>query len=588
MRPTVHIELTGNGSLAPTVDQGLTASLTFFVVRTNCVEDLTPTIVSGLPPDVTATFNPPVLTVTQGYCQVTFAAAADATPGTFPIVIRCTGATVRPDDIDATVTVVVNTSPAIALGLSPSAMDVVQGQSNTATVSVARTNTTEEVTLSVSGLPSGLSGSFAPNPVTSANQSSVLTVTDNVGASVVVNDTYQVSGAATGITIAPVNGTVSVIAAGGAGQQNGAAVVEDDFANYPDDAAFRAVQGTGLMYNSGSFEAAELGPSSVDPSRNCYRILILNDQSQAQMAKTNFTPILNAGFYFEHAYQPGFTTVGTMIVAGSNPPRLTSHAYKALFLTYSGANGRVGFEWTSTNSMVLTGGWTNSGAGNYSTAAAIVTAFGAPFGTTAPDGAWNVAQTIAMYLSVEYPDADTQVVRMWSWLKAGPTPTLPLATLICKRGGGTLRPIAGISFGANYNHGPGYRPAAPTAIEWDKWQLFNLDNTPNPRTLPTPPLVTLPTTPVVIARGTSVDIPVVIERGTYTGTITVAYQNASQMSSRGLTLTVLTPLTAGVNATTLRITASAGATLGFASIEDGALVFAGIKVRYFLPYTVTV
>src|SRR5204862_358089 len=75
-----------------------------------------------------------------------------------------------------TATLVVTASPDFTLGASPSRRTVVQGTSTSYTATITPSNGfTGQVTFTVSGLPAGASGSFAPNPATSSSTLSVTT-----------------------------------------------------------------------------------------------------------------------------------------------------------------------------------------------------------------------------------------------------------------------------------------------------------------------------------------------------------------------------------------------------------------------------
>jgi hypothetical protein len=80
------------------------------------------------------------------------------------------------------VTLTVNPAPSFTLSDFPGALTVVQGKSGTSTVTVNDLNGfTGEVTLSATGLPSGVTASFVPNPTTG---SSVLTLTASSSAAI--------------------------------------------------------------------------------------------------------------------------------------------------------------------------------------------------------------------------------------------------------------------------------------------------------------------------------------------------------------------------------------------------------------------
>ena len=91
----------------------------------------------------------------------------------------------------------VNPAPSFTLGASPASLTVAQGASGKSTITVTGQNSfTGSVTLAASGLPSGVTATFATNPTTG---SSVLTVT--AGSSVIVGSaTITVKGTSGSLT----------------------------------------------------------------------------------------------------------------------------------------------------------------------------------------------------------------------------------------------------------------------------------------------------------------------------------------------------------------------------------------------------
>ena len=97
-------------------------------------------------------------------------------------------------------------SPDFTLGVSPASRSVVAGNSTTYTVSTAALNgSTQSISLSVSSLPAGASGSFSPASVT-AGGSSTLTVTTSAAAPAT---TFTVTGTSTTTHSATASITVS-------------------------------------------------------------------------------------------------------------------------------------------------------------------------------------------------------------------------------------------------------------------------------------------------------------------------------------------------------------------------------------------
>ena len=113
---------------------------------------------SGLPSGVTASFAP---NPTTGNTQVTLTASSTATVGQYNIII-----TGKSGALTATTTLAVGVYPQ-SFTLSASSPSIGQGTSSTAYVYVyPQYGFAGNVTLSASGLPSGVTASFAPNPTT--------------------------------------------------------------------------------------------------------------------------------------------------------------------------------------------------------------------------------------------------------------------------------------------------------------------------------------------------------------------------------------------------------------------------------------
>ena len=113
---------------------------------------------SGLPSGVTASFAP---NPTTGNTQVTLTASSTATVGQYNMII-----TGKSGALTATTTLAVGVYPQ-SFTLSASSPSIGQGTSSTAYVYVyPQYGFTGNVTLSASGLPSGVTASFAPNPTT--------------------------------------------------------------------------------------------------------------------------------------------------------------------------------------------------------------------------------------------------------------------------------------------------------------------------------------------------------------------------------------------------------------------------------------
>jgi uncharacterized membrane protein len=157
------------------VVQGASATYTVSTAVTSGNAQTVNLSVAGVPSGATATFTPPSVTA-GGSSTLTIATTSSTATGTFTLTITGTGTTAAHS---TTVTLVVS-GPVVddfSISASPASQSVVQSSSATYTVSTAVTSgNAQTVSLSVSGLPSGATGSFNPASVT-AGGSSTLTVT---------------------------------------------------------------------------------------------------------------------------------------------------------------------------------------------------------------------------------------------------------------------------------------------------------------------------------------------------------------------------------------------------------------------------
>ena len=146
--------------------------------------------VSGLPSEVTGDFNP---TSTRSTSILTLRAMPNATLGrdTFTVTGTAHGCPVSTTD---EVNVIDSDTPGFELSMIPESGDVDRGSSRTYDVEVdPETGFTSNVTLTVSELGTGLSGSFSRSPVTSSDWTSRLTLDTDCNASL-GSDLFKVTG----------------------------------------------------------------------------------------------------------------------------------------------------------------------------------------------------------------------------------------------------------------------------------------------------------------------------------------------------------------------------------------------------------
>jgi len=118
---------------------------------------------SGLPTGVTASFSPDPATSTS---TLTLAVSDSAKIKTTAITITGTFGS-----LSHTTTVKLNTvTPNFTLTASPETLIVDQGSSGSSTITINPTNTFDQsVALSASGVPTGVTASFSPDPATSTS-----------------------------------------------------------------------------------------------------------------------------------------------------------------------------------------------------------------------------------------------------------------------------------------------------------------------------------------------------------------------------------------------------------------------------------
>ncbi len=165
--------LTANPS-SVAIAQGSQGTSTISITPSNGFSGSVTLSASGLPSGVTAAFSPNPATSTS---TLTLTASATAATGTVTVTITGTSGTLTNTTV---LSLSVNTLKTFSLSASPNAVTITQGSQGTSTISITPSNGfSGSVTLSASGLPSGVTAAFSPNPATS---SSTLTLTASVTA----------------------------------------------------------------------------------------------------------------------------------------------------------------------------------------------------------------------------------------------------------------------------------------------------------------------------------------------------------------------------------------------------------------------
>lgn len=131
--------------------------------------------VNGLPAGATATFSPPTANGVGGVnSTLTIATSASVLGGNYALTVCGTVNGLNHCAVPVNLTV---TAPDFTINATPASQTILPGASTTYTISTAALNGfTANIALTLTGLPSGATGSFTPNPI-GPGGSSTLTVT---------------------------------------------------------------------------------------------------------------------------------------------------------------------------------------------------------------------------------------------------------------------------------------------------------------------------------------------------------------------------------------------------------------------------
>ena len=249
--------------------------------------------VTGLPGGAIALFSPEGFTGSSGSTTMTVATTEATPPGTYQLTVTAADTSGAPSDSEV-VTLVVNppSTPGFTLSASPSTQPIeANGQAFFSVIVTSQNGYSGNGTFTVSGLPAGVSGSFAPATYTGGSGNSTLTLT--AGASVAAGS-YPLSIIATDSSGAPVQSTNVTLVVNQAASQ---------------DFTLTATPGTLVVKRgkSGSYNVA------VTPSGGFNETVALSVTGVPASAGSSFNPsFLNGG---------GSSTLS--ITAGTATPRGT-------------------------------------------------------------------------------------------------------------------------------------------------------------------------------------------------------------------------------------------------------------------------
>ena len=215
--------------------------------------------VSGLPAGVTASFSPASIAAPgAGNSTLTFTASNTATTGTTNIMITASGGSATHTTIVG-LTVNATATPDFGISVSPASLSVTQGSSGSTTVSITVSggfNST--VSLSASGLPSGVTASFNPASIAAPGSSTLTLSATSTATTGTTNITLNANGGGV-IHTATIALTVS---ASGGGNTTSQILSNPGFENgssNPSPWAVTTTQSTNRVINNTSVEPPHSG-----------------------------------------------------------------------------------------------------------------------------------------------------------------------------------------------------------------------------------------------------------------------------------------------------------------------------------------
>jgi subtilase family serine protease len=191
-----------------TVPRSSSASNTITVTGVNGFSGSVALTVGTLPSGLTASFSPATTTTSS---KLTFAASSTAAAGTYSVTVTGTSGTLK-----ATTTVSVTvTAPGFTLAFVPTSLGVTRGSSASGTLSLAAVNGfAGTVSVSVTGLPAGVTASFGTAITTGTSINFAASSTATIGNSTVTlkgtSGTLSASTAFTLTVAAPASGSTTV------------------------------------------------------------------------------------------------------------------------------------------------------------------------------------------------------------------------------------------------------------------------------------------------------------------------------------------------------------------------------------------
>src|SRR5271166_2930809 len=136
---------------------------------------------SGVPSGTTVSFSPsPIAAPGAGTSTMTISVGSSTPTGTYSITVTGNGGSIHQS---TTMTLTVTAAPNFTIAASPASLSVIQGNHGSSTITTTVSGGfSNPITLSASGVPSGTTVSFSPNPI-AAPGAGTSTTTISVGSS---------------------------------------------------------------------------------------------------------------------------------------------------------------------------------------------------------------------------------------------------------------------------------------------------------------------------------------------------------------------------------------------------------------------
>ena len=295
---------------------------------------------SGLPTGVTASFNPASIAAPgSGNSTLTFTASSTATTGTANVTVTATGGGVTHTVVVA-LTINSAATPDFTISASPASLSVTQGSSGASTISTTVSGGfNSAVSLSASGLPTGVTAGFNPTSIAAPGSgSSTLTFT---ASSTATTGTTNVTVTATGGTVThTVTIALTVVASGGGGttQILGNPGFENGSSN-PAPWTVTTTQSTNRIINNTSTEPPHSGTwdAWLDGHGNTTTDTLMQ---QVSIAANATAATLTFWLHIDTAETSTSTAFDTLTVQVHN----TSGAVLSTLATFSNLNHAAGYQ----------------------------------------------------------------------------------------------------------------------------------------------------------------------------------------------------------------------------------------------------